>query len=163
MSVLVSKRRLSKYESITFSEEIHDMMIDLAQRNFGIKDVDQIVRSKYAHGRIKNEDFDYYRTLLNTYKSRVEQTSSLLTANLRAAHSIYPTSMEEYHRKRNFHDNGIANCNQLKLALQQVVEIFDVDVNLYARHIKAIDREIDLIKDWRQRCNVEKRYVKGNI
>lgn len=163
MSVLVSRRKLSKYESITFSEQIHDNLVDLGRRNFGIKDVDQIVRSSYAHGRIKNEDFEYYRSLLSTYKMRVEQTASLLTANLRAAHSIYPTSMEEYHTKRRFHDNAIANCCQIKNYLQQIVGIFDVDINLYGQHIKDIDREIDLIKDWRQRCNVEKSYIKGNI
>ena len=37
------------------------------------------------------------------------------------------------------------------IELQLVVEIFDVDLNLYNRYVKAIDREIGLIKRWRQR------------
>ena len=45
--------------------------------------------------------------------------------------------------------------------LQRVVERFEVDVNLYSRYVKAIDREIGLIKKWRQRDNQIKSQLKG--
>ena len=44
MSVLVSDRTESKFEAITYSIELHDMLIDLMQRSFGVKDLDQLVR-----------------------------------------------------------------------------------------------------------------------
>lgn len=37
MSVLVSDRTESKFEAITYSIELHDMLIDLMQRSFGVK------------------------------------------------------------------------------------------------------------------------------
>ena len=44
MSVLVSDRTESKFEAITYSIELHDMLIDFMQRSFGVKDLDQLVR-----------------------------------------------------------------------------------------------------------------------
>lgn len=39
MSVLVSDRTESKFEAITYSVELHDMLIELMQRSFGVKDL----------------------------------------------------------------------------------------------------------------------------
>lgn len=63
MSVLVSDRTESKFEAITYSIELHDMLIDLMQRSFGVKDLDQLVRVRYAHGKDATEDFSRYRGL----------------------------------------------------------------------------------------------------
>lgn len=60
MSVLVSDRTESKFEAITYSIELHDMLIDLMQRSFGVKDLDQLVRVRYAHGKDATEDFSRY-------------------------------------------------------------------------------------------------------
>lgn len=46
MSVLVSDRTESKFEAITYSVELHDMLIELMQRSFGVKDLDRLVRMK---------------------------------------------------------------------------------------------------------------------
>lgn len=51
MSVLVSDRTESKFEAITYSVELHDMLIELMQRSFGVKDLDRLVRMKYAYGK----------------------------------------------------------------------------------------------------------------
>lgn len=63
MSVLVSDRTESKFEAITYSIELHDMLIDFMQRSFGVKDLDQLVRVRYAHGKDAKEDFSRYRWL----------------------------------------------------------------------------------------------------
>lgn len=86
MSVLLGDRKESKFEAITYSIELHDMLILLMQRGFGVKDVDGFVRKKYAYG----------------------------------------------------------------------------DLNVYNRYVKAIDREIGLIKRWRQRdMAIKSRLEKG--
>lgn len=66
MSVLVSDRTESKFEAITYSIELHDMLIDFMQRSFGVKDLDQLVRVRYAHGKDATEDFSRYRYLMLT-------------------------------------------------------------------------------------------------
>lgn len=162
MSVLVSKRTESKFEAIIHSVELHDMLIDLIQRNFGVRDIEQFVRTSFAYS-VEEDEYAKHRYLMHNFKSRVDQLASQLTSNVRAANSLYPTSMAEYERRREYQNNAIVNCEQLIKELQRVVEIFDVDINLYSRYVKAIDREIDLIKKWRQRDNKIKSHLQGNI
>lgn len=88
-----------------------------------------------------------------------DQLASQLTGNVRAANSIYPTTMKEYEHRREYQNRTIVNCELLIKELQRVVDIFEVDVNIYGEYIKAIDREIGLIKKWRQRDNKIKSYV----
>lgn len=162
MSVLVSKRTESKFEAIIHSVELHDMLIDLIQRNFGVRDIEQFVRTRFTYS-VEEDEYAKHRYLMHNFKSRVDQLASQLTSNVRAANSLYPTSMAEYERRREYQNNAIVNCEQLIKELQRVVEIFDVDINLYNRYVKAIDREIDLIKKWRQRDNKIKSHLQGNI
>ena len=161
MSVLLGDRKESKFEAITYSIELHDMLILLMQRGFGVKDVDSFVRKKYAYGEISEENFAKYRELMRSFKSKVNQCASLITSNVRAANTIYPRSMHEYETRRDYQNAAIVNCEQLINELQRVVEIFDVDLNLYNRYVKAIDREIGLIKRWRQRDNRIKSQLRG--
>ena len=76
-------------------------------------------------------------------------------------YSIYPTTLHEYEKRRDYQNTAIVNCEQLLKELQRIVEIFEVDVNLYSRYVKAIDREIGLIKKWRQRDNRIKSQLRG--
>lgn len=163
MSVLVKDRKESKFEAITFSIEIHDMLIELIQRGFGVKDVDHFVRLRYAYGKDDKEDFSKYRNLMHNFKMHINDIASSLTNNVRAANSLYPTSLHEYEKRRDYQNIAIANCEQLIKELQRVVEIFEVDINIYGRYIRAINREIGLIKKWRQRDNKIKSYLQGNI
>lgn len=107
MSVLVSDRTESKFEAITYSIELHDMLIDFMQRSFGVKDLDQLVRVRYAHGKDATEDFSRYRYLMLNYKNRIDQLASMLTSNVRAANSIYPTTLHEYEQRRDYQNTAI--------------------------------------------------------
>jgi len=163
MSVLVSDRKESKFEAITYSVELRGLFIELMQRGFGVKDVNSVARRRYAFGKDDIENPAKYIYLIQSFKNRIDSTSSLLTHNVRAANSIYPTSLAEYEQRRGYQNIAIANCEQLISELQQVVEIFEVDINIYGKYIQAIDREIGLIKKWRQRDNKIKSFLQGNI
>ena len=163
MSVLVSRRTESRFEAIAQSVEIHDMLIELMQRSFGVKNLDHLVRVRYAYGKEKTEDFAKYRFLMQNAKTRIDQLAALLTSNVRAANSICPTSMREYEQQRDYQNSAIVNCEQLIKELQHVVDVFDVDINTYSRYITAIDREIGLIKKWRQRDNKLKSNLQGKV
>lgn len=161
MSVLASHRKESRVEAILFSVELHERLTELIQKDFGVKDLDQLVRIRYAYGIDKTENFSRYRELMRSEKKKIDQLAYLLTNNLRGANSIYPTSMREYEQRRDYQNFAIVNCEQLIKELQRVVEIFDVDINVYERSVKAINREIDLIKKWRQRDNKLKSSLQG--
>lgn len=161
MSVLVINRKESRFEAITFSTELHDILINLMQRGFGVRDLEQFVRVRYAYGKDNTENFAKYRFLMQNSKERIDKIASSMTNNLRAAYSIFPTSLHEYEQRRDYQNIAIINCEQLIKELQHVVEIFDVDINIYGASMRAIDREIGLIKKWRQGDNKIKSYVKG--
>ena len=161
MSVLVSDRSESKFEAITYSIELHNMLIELMQRSFGVKDLDQFVRLRYAYGKDEYEDFARYRYLMQKFKDRIDKFAASVTGNVRAANTIYPTTLHEYEQRRDYQNAAIVGCEQLINELQRVVEVFEVDVNVYGRYIQAIDREIGLIKKWRQRDNKIKSYLPG--
>lgn len=162
MSVLVSNRRESKFEVIVFSLELRRMFDELMLRNFGVRDLDQFVRVRYANGKDKAENFQRYYYLMQRSKDQVSQETALITSNLRGANSIYPKTLHEYECRRDYQNNAIAHCEILIQELQHVVDIFDVDLNTYNRYVNAIDREIGLIKRWRQRDNKIESYLKGN-
>lgn len=159
MGVLLSDRNESRFEPIVFSIEIHNMLIELMQRDFGVKDLEHIVQRRYAIGVDDIEDYGKYRALMRGSKERIDYLAASLTGNVRAANRLYPTSMHEYERRRDFQNFAIVNCDQIVKELQHVVDIFDVDINIYSTYIKAIDREIGLIKKWRQSDNKIKAYL----
>ena len=161
MSVLAAEQKEAKTEPITFSVKLREELTALANRDFGVKDLDQLVRVRFADGIDKREDFGRYRGLMRNERDKIRDLCYLLTNNLSAANSIYPTTLREYERRREFQGFGIVNCEQLIKELQYIVELFDVDVNVYERSVKAINREIDLIKKWRQRDNKIKSYLQG--
>lgn len=47
MSVLVSDRKESKFEAITYSVELRYLLVELMQRGFGIKDINAVARRRY--------------------------------------------------------------------------------------------------------------------
>lgn len=165
MSVLVSDRTESKFEAITYSIELHDMLIDFMQHGFGVKSVDDYVRLRYAYGKDDRENFSKYRFMMQNFKNRVDQLAALITNNVRAANTIYPTNLHECEMRRDYQNTAIVNCEQLLKELQQIAEIFEVDLNLYSPYVKAIDREIGLIKKWRQRDKKMESYFrcKGDV
>lgn len=163
MSVLVSDRKESKFEAITYSVELRNLLIELMQRGFGIKDINAVARRRYIFRKDDIENPTKYIYLIQNFKNRIDKTTSLITHNVRAANSIYPTSIAEYEQRRSYQNIAIANCEQLISELQQIVEIFDVDINIYGKYIQAIDREIGLIKKWRQRDNKIKSFLQGNV
>ena len=159
MSVLASHRKESKWEPIVYSEKLHDELLDLSQRDFGIKEMTKIVRRRYWQSETFEEELSRYGYLLYESKKRLNDLASLLTSNLRAANSIYPTTMHEYEQRRDFQNFALVNCEQIINELQHVVGTFYVDFNIFKTINYMIEREIRLIRKWRQRDNRIKRQV----
>ena len=163
MSVLVSKRNKSRLNVLVNADTIYDQLIELMQRNFGIRNMKHFVRVQYVYGKIESEDFSKYSFLMNSAKKRLEQNASILANNLRTAKSIYPTNMTEYEERRKYQDLAIGNCRILLRELQRIADIFDVNLNIYTECVKSINSEIKMITAWRQKDNRFKSYLKGNV
>ena len=153
MSVLKSRRKESRLEPITYSMELHLILQDLLARNLGIRDPDKLIRKKYEYGKATIEDFPYYRNELYKFKSRIKERSIRITDSLRAANTIYVTSMVEYNKRREYQNDAIIECELTIKDLMLFVSVFDVDLNDYKRYIQGLEKEVELIKRWRQRDN----------
>jgi len=129
------------------------MLVDLMQKSFGVKDVDQYVRVQYAHSDIPKEDFRRYHFLMTNFKNRIDIQASLLTSDVRAANSIYPTTLSEYDQRREYQNKALVDCELIIKEMQRVVDIFNVDINIYKRVTESLYKEKDLIKKWRQHDN----------
>lgn len=163
MSVLVSERKESQFEVIIFADELRNMMIELMQRRFGIKNLEQMVRVQYAYGKLKTENIEYYQSVLACSKQNIMNIAALLTNNVRAANSLYPVTEDDWRKRRDFQNSAIINCELMLKELQHIVTLFNVDVNIYGRYVNAIDREIQLIKRWRQKDNRTMSTRKGSV
>jgi len=163
MSVPVSKHTESKFEVLVYSSEIHSMLREFMQRNFGVKDMKHLVQMRYAYGKDDTEDFQKYYYLLATHKKNIDQLATAMTNNIRGANSLHPTTLHECDVRRDYQNAAIINCEQIKKDLMKAVETFNVDLNAYKPYIQAIDREIGLIKKWRQKDNKIRSYIKGSI
>ena len=69
------------------------------------------------------------------------------------ANSIYPSKPEELTERRLHQDLAIGQCFRLVQELQYAIETLPVNVNVYLRFEEQIQKEINLIKGWRQSDN----------
>ncbi len=153
MSVLVSDRKESRFEVITLSVSIREKLIELMHRGFGIKDIRRAASRRYAFGKAASDSPAEFVLEMTEYKRRLGELAAQLTNNLRAANSIYPTSVAELEQRRSYQNTAIANCEQILGEFQIIAEVFEVDLNTFGDCVNAVDREIGLIKRWRQGDN----------
>ena len=163
MSVIKADRKESRLEAVVYAEKVHDILTKLGQENYGIRDVRRALRPKYVPRRNEDPDIDYYLALLRNARTEIDTTAYLLSDDVRSAYSIYPTDMEEYNRRREYQDFAIAKCAQIQKDLGHIAEIFNVNLNMFEEGVKAVDREKELIKKWRQRDNRFKRKLRGSL
>lgn len=157
MSVLVSKRRESKIEAVTYAFEVQKMLIEFMQRNFGIRDVNHVVRMKYAFSREPTENFHKYWYLMHSHKTEIHKRTILLTNNIYAAYKLYPSNLKELEQRSEYQTAAKIECEIIIKELQVIAEIFDVDLNLFEPSVKALTREKFLIKKWKKLNNKIKR------
>lgn len=106
MSVLAADRKESRYQSIVFAIDLQTRLTDFANRDFGVKDFKRFIQLRYAYGKDDEENYSKYRYLLQDCKTQLNRTAALLTANLVAAKSIYPTAINEYNQRREYQNSA---------------------------------------------------------
>ena len=153
MGVIVSHRNESRFEVLAHAVDMRNKLTELAIRGFGIKNLERVARRKYIFGQKKAESVSKYIFLLANHKNRFDFLSAQVVEYTRAANAIYPRSLSECDLRREYQDRALVACEQLVSEMQQIVEVFDVDLNRYKPYVETIDREIGLIKSWRQSDN----------
>lgn len=161
MSVIVANRTESKCQvvinAVKLKAEIHDLCI----RDLGIKNLEQIVRKKYVYGNDPYENMPKYVLEMHQAKQRLHLISDELIANTRSANRIKMNSIRKCDLRLDYQERSINNCEMLIGKLQDIVDFFWVDINIYKRYIEVIDNEIELIKKWIQLTNKAKRNLEN--
>lgn len=153
MSVLVCNRKESKLEVITNAEKLNCELRDLMLRNFGIKKPEEMLRKEFRYGKTPEETFERAWFLIEGFKKSLNQKTILLTDYLVTANTIFPSNKTEYEKRRQNQTDAICYCKMINKELQNLIDIFDVDLNVYSRYVELVKKEIKLIKKWRQRDN----------
>lgn len=160
MGVIVSERNLSKCQAVMSAVELKAKIHDLCIRDLGIKNVEKIARDKYIYGNDPYENLPKYVLELHQAKNRLHFLSDELIANTRSANRIKMNSIRKCDLRLDYQERAVNNCEMLVGKLQDVVDFFSVDINIYKQYIEAIDAEIELLKNWIQTTNKAKRGLK---
>ena len=153
MSVIKSKRHPSKFEVIKHASELRISLTGLIVRNFGLKDTYVIARRKYRIGKELDPIMPKHAYILVKTKQKINNLASILESNVRGANTIYPTTLEECVKRRDYQNSAIVNCEQLYSELQYITTMFEVDINGFRQYVEGIDRQITLIKAWKTSDN----------
>ncbi len=168
MSVLARNRTASKLKFYTNGKQLCIKLMDLCQRDFGVKMVRNISINRK---RVSAEDADileslaekYYGTpklpalypdrVLDKYFNTVWDMAETMLHNIISAYTLWPTCRAEIDERRLYQDRAIASCEALTVELELASQVLDVPADKYKQFIEMLSEEIGLLKGWRKSDN----------
>jgi hypothetical protein len=179
MAVPKGKRKLSEMEFFSNALHLaHDLTMYLL-RNFGTKTKLRNTNLYASMLKMEKDDHEkfqeicdkynitsieemYPEWLLKEFRSMVISDARMLIHYITSANTIYPSSISEFHLRREFQDKALGTCETMIQDLQYISGILDVDLNKYMPYVDMIEREIALLKGWRKSDNRLLRQVRRN-
>ncbi len=178
MSVVVRKRKQSGFEVFDQLGRIRVEITNLIFRDFGFNydRIEQHAGKLFGQYQMTElhklnpearelkliritEDVKYYiKDASKTVKDLLRQA----TAEVHIANDIIPTRWAEYDERRLRQDRAVGYLHVLTLELESIIDDLPVNANVFFRISMLIDREIGLIKSWRQADNKFKPIIAKN-
>lgn len=178
MAVLKNLRKLSAMEFYKNAIRLRKELTDWIMRDFGNKhtkrSVKQIIKNiDEKDQKVIDDVFEKYdKTPNQAFASSypmwfVEFERDVmikllhdLISNITSANSIYAVHEFEFDLRREYQDKAIINCYQLCKELQYIAESFNTDLNMVVRLLDTVEKEVDLLKGWRQSDNKKRKQSK---
>jgi hypothetical protein len=163
LSVLKSKRSLSKLEFYHNARKLRKDITELLLRDFGVRDK---VRKIKTEGNMELTIIDEFPNwLIIEFRNNVLRLLHNLIMNITAGNTIYPTIPEEITVRRRYQTAAIVNCEQLLQELMYCSDVLPLGLEKFTPFVDAIEFEIRLLKGWRKSTNkmaddLEKKSVK---
>lgn len=178
MSVLKNLRSLSSMEFYKNAIEMRKAITMWMLRDFGarkntrsvtrvIKNIDATDRTTIdeifaSYGVSPNHEFqsEYPSWFIDFERDIIMKILQSIVYNITRANSIYPTDdflNEEYAVRRKYQDIAISECYSLVQELQYIIACFETDINKFQPIIAKIEKEVDLLKGWRQSDNKKRK------
>ena len=160
MSVKVCDRSLSRLEVVYHATEVRKDIHDLCLRDLGIKNPNKIVRKKWAYRADPEKRLGNYILLLHQSKQRLHNLADDLIASTSMANRRSMNCLENCEERLKYQERAMDDCILLIGKLQDVADIFLVDLNRYRPCIESINKEVKLLKGWIKYTNkVKKKYL----
>lgn len=171
MSVLKNLRSLSTMEFYKNALYIRKDLTQWLLRDFGakkspksvkmvIKDITEEEKETVdkifeAHGKSTNKEFqnEYPEWFVDFERKVITEKLYEMMTSITEANSVYPYRDFEWDLRREFQDKAVTNCYALYQELQYIVSLFPADLNRFVYLLDRIEKEIDLLKGWRQSDN----------
>lgn len=155
MSVPKSRQSKSRLEVLYNATKLHDAIVALTLRSFGVYSRNSVLRHKYRTLIIQTKNEQYVDELVLSYKNLITQAANMIEVYLRQAKTIYPSNKTRLDLRMTCQNNALASCVEVKSILSSVARVFNVDLNLFEEPLSLVNREIKLIKNW-QRSDINK-------
>lgn len=174
-------RKLSSMEFYKNAIRIRQRLTDWMLRDFGTKrnrrSVKQIIKEidptdQYVidsifekYGKTPNQEFqsEFPEWFIRFEQEKLVGLLHDLIFNITAANSIYAVYTFEMDLRREYQDKAIANCYQLYSELQYILSTVYTDANNYIPLLESIDKEIDLLKNWRRSDNKTRKELENKL
>ena len=175
LAVLKNLRKLSSMEFYKTAINIRKSITEWLLKDFGvvgkpfsvkrvIKNIDEEdekiiddIFLKYGVNPNKQFQNEYPEWFVDFERDIIIKILHEMIANITSANSIYAVHDFEFDLRREYQDKAITNFYQLYQELQYITSIFKTDLNKYVEILDLIDKEVDLIKGWRQSDNKKRK------
>lgn len=109
------------------------------------------------YGKNPNKEFqsEYPSWFVDYEREVLFRILQEMIENITRANSIYVSkgNITEYELRRAYQDKAIGCCYVLYQELQYIVAVFGTDLNKFIPILEKIEKEVDLLKGWRQSDN----------
>jgi hypothetical protein len=147
MSVLKSKRSLSKLEFYHHARKLRKEMTDFMRRDFGVHS------RKNARNIDPGLPDDYYAEDIGEFTKNIKILLRNLMWNITGGNTIYPATLADLEQRRHYQNSAIINCEQLHQELLFCEDTLPVKVSQFVPYVEKIEFEITLLKGWRKSNN----------
>ena len=181
MSVRKDKRNQSKMDFFKYADRINEQVTRWLLTNFGEKkiksDINHIIKDISMEDQKQITDIFNKYDIQSKYILKVEYPEWYIThlrecifkiisdlwSNITHANSIYSTTLEEANTRRLYQDEAIANCYDLLHQMQNAANIISFNLNQLSPILDDIDKEISLLKGWRQSDNKIRKKLQNEL
>lgn len=182
MTVPVSERGKSKPEFHIYHEAaklrrevtfllLHDFGIKSRSREpnfyvhaYGMEPTDAAVFKELCHRYCLEHVTDQYPYwIINYFRDQILDRVNGIVINITRANSVYPTTLAECDKRREYQDEAIRDIECVEQTFQYMMDVIPVDANRYTSIVNDYEDLISDIRSWRKSDNKIRRRIKKKV
>lgn len=179
MSVLLNKREETPFAARDVALDMRRQITELSFRRFGkkprklpntpsnwtdwSKDSQDKWLTSMEEKRLQAEQFDNW--FIDNERNILDRLLRKLIFDIDQANIMRPQYIFECDKQRELQDEAIGICSNIKRELNYIADTIPSNKNFIVKTIEIIEREMNLLRGWRQSCNKIRKDIesKGNL